>query len=200
MLISCTFGGNKCFSGNVSSYFTREWTMDFGNCYTMNTSGMHVYDSGAAAGLDLIFNLETEESLTTYLTGYGMCVVVHERGTQPFPSADGLSASAGFQTHFSLQASEVSRLSGNYGHCSHSDASDSKYEYSLKTCHAERYEGRQMETCNCTDPFSRTSTPSRNASICETAEEFECNARVKEEFKDIVSQEKPYFDCYNPCR
>ncbi|KAK7487516.1 hypothetical protein BaRGS_00021218 [Batillaria attramentaria] len=117
MLIHCAFAGNSCFSGNMSSYFTREWTMDYGNCYTMDTSGMHVSDSGAAAGLDLIFNLEAEESLSTYLTGYGMRVVVHERGTQPFPSADGLSAKFACNAWLNKEFNEIVSQGDRYCNC-----------------------------------------------------------------------------------
>ena len=54
-------------------------------------------------GLDILLDLQTEEVLTSYKTGYGMRVVVHEQGTRPFPSSEGFTLSAGFETHFGLR-------------------------------------------------------------------------------------------------
>ncbi|XP_070194184.1 acid-sensing ion channel 5-like [Littorina saxatilis] len=42
LIIDCNFAGLNCFARS----FSREWTMEYGNCFTMNTTLMQAFDSG----------------------------------------------------------------------------------------------------------------------------------------------------------
>ncbi|KAK7477363.1 hypothetical protein BaRGS_00031428 [Batillaria attramentaria] len=98
-------------SEDVASYFTKFWTMEYGNCYTLNTSDMRVFESGVQSGLDIEFylgNLDMDEPMPLDMISDGMRVVIHERGTRPLPGSNGYSVSAGTQTIFGIQPQKVS--------------------------------------------------------------------------------------------
>ncbi|KAK7495033.1 hypothetical protein BaRGS_00013673 [Batillaria attramentaria] len=132
MVLGCSMEGVLCSSRN----FVLDWNMEYGNCYTLNTTTFTIFDSGPPSGLDVIMNLEIEESLQSFKTGYGMRVVVHEPGTRPFPSSEGMTISAAVETHFGLRLEEITRLGGLYGDC-RNDISEfdtgSYLKYSIKS-------------------------------------------------------------------
>ncbi|KAK7487515.1 hypothetical protein BaRGS_00021217, partial [Batillaria attramentaria] len=177
MVVSCNFKGIAC---NLSSFF-RNWNMEYGNCYTLNTSTMQIFDSGPPSGLDIVFNLEIEESLRSFKTGYGMRVVVHEQGTRPFPSSDGMTISAAVETHFGLRLEEVTRLGGLYGDCRSEIAEFTTQpysKYSIKACRNLCLEKSETEVCGCTDPLARVATPTKGARLCFNASEREVCSRA----------------------
>ena len=88
-------------------YFTHYVSTQYGNCYTFNSNDWRnqsivVGRSGSEAGLDLTLNIEHNEYLPVYTSGYGVRLVIHDFGTYPFPSQQGLSIPAGFETSVGL--------------------------------------------------------------------------------------------------
>ncbi|KAK7477360.1 hypothetical protein BaRGS_00031425 [Batillaria attramentaria] len=174
-------------SDNVSEFFTRVWTMQYGNCYTLNTSNMLHHNSGLQNGLDATFylgNMGMDGPMTKDFMSYGMVVVVHEPGTRPLPETDGFVVGAGLQTQLALEKEIVNLKAGKCGGSEHVKG----WEYS-----------RQKE-CGCTDPFTRTSTPSRQMAACNDVQGFNCTAGIDEKFIEENRANNPYCDCYSPCR
>ncbi|XP_070194592.1 degenerin unc-8-like [Littorina saxatilis] len=156
-----------------------------------------------ASGLDIIFNLQTEEMLPSYKTGFGLRVVVHEQNTRPFPSSEGVTLSPGFETHFGLRLEEVTRLGGHYGNCRDDDSGlfdEIRFKYSTKTCRTLCLEQQELRRCGCTDAIARVATPTENVTICNTTRDFNCTSKVTQEYLDTVTSGFSFCPCGNPCQ
>ena len=47
----------------------------------------------------MTLNIETEEMIESYGTGYGLRMVIHENATLPFPGSEGFMLSSGAESH-----------------------------------------------------------------------------------------------------
>lgn len=56
-------------------------------------------------------NLEVPEYITTFMTGYGARLVIHEPNSVVFPQSEGITISPGFETSIGLRMASISRCS-----------------------------------------------------------------------------------------
>ena len=61
-------------------------------------------------GMLLTINLEDDEYITNFASGFGLRLVIHEPGTYPFPAAEGLTLSPGFETSIGLKMVGANKL------------------------------------------------------------------------------------------
>ena len=55
-------------------------------------------------GIKLTLNLEVDEYVKNFASGYGVRVVIHEPGTFPLPAEEGMTLSPGYETSIGLKA------------------------------------------------------------------------------------------------
>ncbi|XP_076469683.1 acid-sensing ion channel 1-like [Babylonia areolata] len=202
LVISCYFDGATCYSQNVTMTVGEGWTLEYGNCYTLNTSSMKVFDSGAPSGLDLLMDLQTEELLTSFSAGYGVRVVLHEPGTRPFPVSQGFTLGAGLETEFALRLDEFTRLGGRYGSCKEDgpDVSRNPHDrYSKRGCRRECQERTELQRCGCTDALRRTSTPAPGVRVCTLDTELNCTDAIHQEYRQALVRGEDACFCVDPC-
>ena len=55
------------------------------------------------SGIKLTLNLEMDEYIKNFASGYGIRIVFHEPGTFPLPADEGMTLSPGFETSIGLR-------------------------------------------------------------------------------------------------
>ena len=69
----------------------------------MSISKIHVKTKVPSAGIKLTLNLEIDEYIKNFASGYGIRMVFHEPGTLPLPDEEGLTLSPGSETSIGLK-------------------------------------------------------------------------------------------------
>ncbi|XP_041359965.1 amiloride-sensitive sodium channel subunit beta-like [Gigantopelta aegis] len=178
MLMECTLNNKACYAQN----FTQFYSVKHGNCFTLNPSGFRASKSGPGAGLDMTLDIQTEEYIETFATGYGVKVVIHENGTLPFPGTEGVMLSAGAESHVILKLINIQRLSGKYGVCNVSDEFKRLYgiQYSEKACRELCLRTLTISNCSCQpgQDFTFTFNTQVNVKHCGTPKEWQCEDKV----------------------
>ncbi|XP_033755067.1 acid-sensing ion channel 4-A-like [Pecten maximus] len=121
MLIHCSIDSRRC----NSSVFTHFKSARFGNCYTLQADKFVATVPGPAYGLTLMLNLDVNDYVSPYSSGYGLKLLVHETGTHPFIEEHGVTLAPAW-TFVSLKQKTINRLGHPHGNC------DKHLEYKTK--------------------------------------------------------------------
>ncbi|XP_067679109.1 amiloride-sensitive sodium channel subunit alpha-like [Haliotis asinina] len=195
MLLECSINGRKCSASNFTEFLSK----DLGNCYTLKNKGLKATKSGPESGLSMVINLESEDFIDTFKTGYGLRVVIHDNGTRPFPGSEGFTVSAGSETSIAMKLVKIDRLGGLHGSCNNSAEFKRKFgvAYSERACREFCLRNFVIETCKC-QPEAEA-TIQNSIKICNTDAEFKCEDQVYNRFIDDTSKGLDVCKCGSPC-
>ncbi|KAL4239590.1 amiloride-sensitive sodium channel [Mactra antiquata] len=169
LFVSVTFAAQT----QKVSRFKNFSSNDYGNCYTVTGPKFIAWRSGPSNGFKFTLNLEVDEYIKNFTTGFGLRVVFHEPGTQPLPSQDGITLSPGTETNIGLKTVKISRLGEPHGHCDEGDDFQKQYKmkYSLTACYEFCRIKATVDVCSCLLPdapdglsFNSTFVPVCNSS------------------------------------
>ncbi|XP_033756107.1 FMRFamide-activated amiloride-sensitive sodium channel-like [Pecten maximus] len=132
MLVSCSYNARKCFPEDFKLFQSSE----YGNCFTLESSKYFSRKPGPLNGLWLTLNLEILEYITSFVTGYGIKLLIHQPGTVVFPTLEGIVLSPGHETSIALRMVNVKRLGPPYGECSKGEAFQKTFgiHYTIPAC------------------------------------------------------------------
>ncbi|XP_060082851.1 uncharacterized protein LOC132562140 [Ylistrum balloti] len=197
MLISCSFDGYECFPDN----FTRYQTMEYGNCYKIQSSAFTSKSPGPQHGLTMILFMENDEYLPGFTQGYGARVTINDQYSFPYPADEGFFVSSAFETHIGLKQTNIERLGNPYGECDNGVEFEKRYglRYSRHTCQATCHLQTVIDHCGCHDVnnmevFSQSSLLD-TTKPCRSREELKCQFEIAKELDDKTRK----CECYNPC-
>ncbi|KAL5016079.1 hypothetical protein ScPMuIL_005668 [Solemya velum] len=147
MLMYCAFAGRLCSKEDFSNFIST----DYGNCYTLEKPFYSSRISGPRHGLALTLNIEPEEYVTNFATGYGIRLVLHEPGTYPFPLEEGLTMSTGYETSIGLRMIQIRRKGLPYGDCEDGVHFKKSYkiDYTMPACVQICKQKAIENTCQC---------------------------------------------------
>ncbi|XP_060598498.1 amiloride-sensitive sodium channel subunit alpha-like [Ruditapes philippinarum] len=147
MMLSATFAGRV---QNVS-HFKDFMSVEYGNCYTIESSNYVAWRSGPTHALKLTLNVEIDEYVDNFSTGYGIRIVFHEPGTYPLPSHEGITLSPGTETNIGLRRVHISRLGKPHGNCIDGKEFKSRYnkKYSISACYEFCRILEAIKECDC---------------------------------------------------
>ncbi|XP_021343720.1 uncharacterized protein LOC110443677 [Mizuhopecten yessoensis] len=198
MLISCSFDGYECFPDN----FTRYQTMEYGNCYTIQSSAFTSKSSGPKHGLSIILFMENDEYLRGLTQGYGARVTINDQYSFPYPADEGFFVSSAFETHIGLKQINIERLGHPYGTCDDGVEFEQRYRtrYSRQTCQSVCHQQAVIDSCGChenndVEVFLQSSLLD-NIKRCKTREELQCQFSIGKEFEDKTRE----CVCETPCK
>ncbi|XP_048249880.1 degenerin mec-4-like [Haliotis rufescens] len=196
MLIECSVNGRSCDSSRFTTFLSK----DLGNCYTLKNKGIQATKSGPESGLSMVINLEAEEFIDTFKTGYGLRVVIHDNGTRPFPGTEGFTVSAGSETSIAMKLVTIERLGGKYGSCNDSDIFRRKFgvAYTERACREFCQRSLVIERCKCLPEDESRVNSSFKA--CTTNKEWSCEDRVLNKYVVDSSRGVDVCKCGTPCR
>jgi len=140
--------------------------------------------SGPRNGVSLVFNVERQEYFQDSSSGYGVRMVVHEKGTLPLPQNEGLTLNTEYETNIGLRMMRINRLGGKYGSCT--DGTDFRQTHSLNytvpLCYSLCEVVFTETKCGCT-PVSTPDVYDTNLSVCDvknkTVRECQRDAKFK---------------------
>ncbi|CAG5133397.1 unnamed protein product [Candidula unifasciata] len=163
LIAACRFGGYQCSPAN----FTYFHSYKYGNCYTFNSkksaNGTDLYTKfpGPEYGLRLELFLDQENYVPYLATEAGIRVLVHRKGTMPFPEDEGISIMPGRSTSIGIRQVSFTRLPPPHGVCS---------DKAKRTDYYEKSSGNLvLNACNCSVPFYYVL---ENTTICNMTEMF----------------------------
>ncbi|XP_069113933.1 acid-sensing ion channel 1A-like [Argopecten irradians] len=194
MLIHCSIDGMRC----NSSIFRHFKSARFGNCYTIQTDQFVATVPGPAFGLTLMLNLDINEYVSPYSSGYGLKLLVHEPGTYPFIEEQGLTLAPTW-TFVSLKQKTIDRLGYPHGNCQKQTEYRRKYgmEYTRMTCEQVCLVTLTEDICGCITGFVSmdTTTVASSNKTCGPNIESVCSILVLEA---QLNGDLPC-PCTNPC-
>ncbi|XP_076462883.1 acid-sensing ion channel 4-A-like [Babylonia areolata] len=203
MIVNCSLFGRACPFRNVTAFQSR----DYGNCYTLSAPKIKATKSGPEAALVLTLNLETEEFIDGYKTGYGMRVVLHEHGTRPFPSTEGFTVSSAAETEIAVRMTQIKRKGGKYGQCEEGGVVKalSGYKYTIKNCRENCLYKTVLEKCKCValeneDFGAGLTSVASSVKVCSSEKEFECYYRAYDRYINAsLKSGGDSCNCQTPC-
>lgn len=147
LLIECSFNGKQCSAKN----FTLFQSLDFGNCYTLESNLFIARRLGPMNGLKMILQVEKFEQAENFLDGSGVRLVIHEPGTLPFPEEEGFTLSPGYETSIGMKMVALTRSKPPYGNCNEGKRFYQTYgvRYTMSTCLHICRNINVMEICKC---------------------------------------------------
>lgn len=156
-IASCEFNGYQCSPSN----FTFVHNYKYGSCFTFNSEGpvLKTRFQGPENGLKLELFINQRAYVANLATEAGARIVVHKRGTMPFPENNGVSVMPGRSTSIGLHQVRLSRLSYPHGDCGSDKFDMDSYahlmgtEYSKLSCTKSCYQLIILENCGCAAPF-----------------------------------------------
>jgi len=158
------------FKGSViePSDFTIFSTAEYGNCFTLDLDWIKATGSGLRNGVRLVLNVERQEYLPDSSTGYGVRMVVHEKGTMPLPQNEGLTLSTEYETSIGLRMVQINRLGGKYGSCTDGEDFLKKHQlnYTVALCYTMCEISLTELECGCT-PVSTPDVYDTDVSVCD---------------------------------
>ena len=150
------------------SDFTTFSTAEYGNCFTLDVDWIKATGSGLRNGVRLVLNVERQEYFDDSSSGYGVRMVVHEKGTMPLPQNEGLTLSTEYETNIGLRMVRINRLGGKYGSCT--DGADflKKYHlnYTVPLCYTMCEISLTELKCGCA-PVSTPDVYDTDVSVCD---------------------------------
>lgn len=171
LIMTCTWKGMRCSPQN----FTYTRNTKYGNCFTFNSkdNGREILTSdyaGPLMGLSLELNIEQDQYVSSLSNEAGVRVMVHKRGTYPFPEDEGFSIPPGYKSSIGITQTEIIRLPPPHADCGdRGDGVDNLYtenfgtEYTKQTCLKSCYQEIFQEKCGCV--FSYYYVP-KGVNIC----------------------------------
>ncbi|KAL4239574.1 hypothetical protein ACF0H5_000385 [Mactra antiquata] len=198
LFVSITFAGQTQEVARLRNFSS----VDYGNCYTLSGPRFIAWRSGLANGFKFTLNLEVDEYIKNFTTGYGLRVVFHEPGTQPLPAQDGITLSPGTETSIGLKTVRITRLGEPHGNCDEGEDFEKQYQikYSLAACYEFCRIKATVDVCSCLLPdapdgmsFNTTFVPICNSSS--SSESHKCVFDLNIKFND------GHYDCKcrEPC-
>ncbi|XP_045177052.2 amiloride-sensitive sodium channel subunit beta-like [Mercenaria mercenaria] len=184
---------------NVTEVFKEFTSSDYGNCFTVDSPKYIATRTGPDHGIKLRLNLEVDEYIKNYASGYGVRLVFHEPGTFAMPAEEGLTLSPGHETMIGLRVVNITRLPYPFGNCTDGEAFRQRYNisYSVAACMEFCRIEMTVEQCDCV-PFDAPDLHfSRNGvHVCDNLKKTEdkCADKVNYNF------EPGNCDCISPCR
>ncbi|XP_045176367.2 degenerin mec-4-like [Mercenaria mercenaria] len=198
LIMSASFAGSL---ENVTK-FQNFTSSQYGNCFTLSSPRYVAWRSGPSHGIKMTLNLEIDEYVSNFSTGYGIRLVLHEPGTYPLPTDEGLTLGPGTETNIGLKLVRLSRLGEPYSDCVKGLEFAKRYKkkYSTSACYQFCRIIKTMEVCKCIpvdapDDISLNSTalPVCNSTI---VSEKICLLNI-----DIGFNNGNYeCDCQGPCK
>ncbi|KAL3869756.1 hypothetical protein ACJMK2_042397 [Sinanodonta woodiana] len=205
MIVSCSFAGREC----TEKFFKLHQTADYGNCWEWNSTNKIATRSGEMADLSQMYfmnlliridpRIKHAEFLETVSEGYGARLVIHEPGTIPLPSSEGIFISSSFETNIGLRMVQVSRLGEPYSKCNDGKTFKEQYgvTYTRQSCQFICITSTIIRICGCYDDNGEELAMMVNGTTrrCENGTGKAC---YREVFKDYRNKEISC-DCLNPC-
>ncbi|XP_061175624.1 FMRFamide-activated amiloride-sensitive sodium channel-like [Saccostrea echinata] len=147
MLLSCAFNGKECYVAN----FTLFQSLEYGNCYTFESSSYVTKQSGPLLGLRMTLNIETSEYINNYMDASGVRLVIHEPGTLPFPEDEGFTLNPSYETTIGMRMLSIQRASEPHGNCENGEDFMRLFgiRYTIPSCLKLCKQREIMERCFC---------------------------------------------------
>ncbi|BFY97650.1 hypothetical protein BsWGS_00690 [Bradybaena similaris] len=160
MIAACRFNGYQCSPAN----FTYFHSYKYGNCYTFNSkfansTELYTRFPGPEYGLRLELFLDQQNYVANLATEAGFRVLVHRKGTMPFPEDEGISIMPGRSTSIGMRQVSFTRLPPPHGVCSDTSQTTNYYEkymgteYTKLACLKSCYQDLILKNCNCSVPL-----------------------------------------------
>ncbi|KAK3768071.1 hypothetical protein RRG08_045889 [Elysia crispata] len=160
LIASCEFNGYQCSPLNFTYFHNHK----YGNCYTFNSKfsddpKLITRFQGPGYGLKMELFINQHEYVANLATEAGIRVLIHKRGSMPFPEDKGITIMPGRSTSVGIKQLQFSRLPPPHGVCAErGDITDyySKYlgsTYSKLSCLKSCYQDNMMSECGCAVPF-----------------------------------------------
>ncbi|XP_076330965.1 FMRFamide-activated amiloride-sensitive sodium channel-like [Tachypleus tridentatus] len=154
ILAKCSYEVSDCYSTS----FTTFWSFLYGNCFTFNPKrGMKGRDSliqttGAMAGLDLTFGVQTIEVSTMDEEDLRLRLVIHSPHAMPDIENDGIDIAQGTSLSMGIEQVDYHRLPEPYSDGCYKDDKNEPDAYNKKQCFQKCLQLLSNETCGCGDP------------------------------------------------
>ncbi|XP_059174131.1 amiloride-sensitive sodium channel subunit beta-like [Physella acuta] len=158
-IASCKFGGYYCSPMNFTYFHNHK----YGNCYTFNSR--HVEGTlttrfpGPTYGLILELFINQQEYIANLASEAGARIIIHKKGTIPFPEDEGISVIPGRSSSIGIKQVSYSRLPPPHGVCGYEAKTTDYYVHYLGTSHSKLsclkscYQDIIMEYCACAVTF-----------------------------------------------
>ncbi|RUS89854.1 hypothetical protein EGW08_002384 [Elysia chlorotica] len=160
LIASCEFNGYQCSPLNFTFFHNHK----YGNCYTFNS--MFSTDpklvtrfQGPGYGLKMSLFVDQKQYVANLATEAGVRVLIHKRGSMPFPEENGITVMPGRSTSIGIKQLKFSRLPPPHGVCAKKGTIDDYYSkhigtsYSKLSCLKSCYQNNIMAQCGCAVPF-----------------------------------------------
>ncbi|KAK0046492.1 amiloride-sensitive sodium channel subunit beta [Biomphalaria pfeifferi] len=171
-IASCKFDSRFCSPANFSYLHNHK----YGNCYTFN----HLYEKttqetkfpGPGHGLVLELFIDQGQYVANLAPEAGARVVIHKKGTMPFPEDEGIAVMPGQSISIGIRQVTYNRLQPPHGTCSESQMTTDYYAkykgttLSKLSCLKSCYQDLILETCKCAAPFYYIT---ENVTVCNMA-------------------------------
>lgn len=160
MIASCEFNGYRCSPSNFTFFHNHK----YGNCYTFNSlfsdnPKLTTRFQGPGYGLKMQLFLNQKEYVANLAAEAGIKVLIHKRGSMPFPEDKGITIMPGRSTSVGMREVRFSRLPPPHGICSKKGDIPDFYNtyvgttYSKLSCLKSCYQQNIIEECGCAVPF-----------------------------------------------
>ncbi|CAG5120526.1 unnamed protein product, partial [Candidula unifasciata] len=148
-IASCDYAGYQCSPDN----FTYFHNPKFGNCYIFNwqspnNTTLETRFPGPEHGLRLELFLDQRNYVANLATEAGVRVLIHKKGSMPFPEDEGVSVMPGRSTSIGMKQVSYTRLPPPHGVCGDREKTTDYYN----TCYNTEY-SKLIQFCNCAVPF-----------------------------------------------
>ncbi|CAL1535321.1 unnamed protein product, partial [Lymnaea stagnalis] len=150
----------RCAPSRNFTYFHNH---KYGNCYTFNSglqeSSPTTKFPGPAYGLILELFINQGEYVANLAPEAGARVVIHKKGSIPFPEDEGIDVMPGRATSIGIKQHSFARLPPPHGECGDTPKTTDYYVKHLGTslsklsCLKSCYQDIIIEYCNCAVPF-----------------------------------------------
>ncbi|XP_060588552.1 degenerin unc-8-like [Ruditapes philippinarum] len=198
MIMSASFAGSL---ENIS-YFQNFSSSKYGNCFTVSSPRYVAWRSGPSHGIKMTLNLEIDEYVSNFSTGYGVRLLLHEPGTYPLPTDEGITLGPGTETNIGLKMVRISRLGKPYSNCVKGVdfAKLYKKKYSVSACYHFCRIRKAMQVCKCI-PVDAPDEINLNSTALPV-----CNNSIVEEKKCLLTIDIGFnngnyeCDCNGPCK
>jgi len=125
-------------------------------------------------------------------SGYGVRMVIHEKGTLPRPQNEGLTLNTEYETNIGLRMMRINRLGDKYGSCT--DGADflqtHSLNYTVPLCYSLCEVLHTEQQCGCT-PVSTPDVYDTDVSVCEVTNKTQRQCQEDAKY-DVLNG---YVDC-----
>ncbi|KAL8597760.1 hypothetical protein ACOMHN_001718 [Nucella lapillus] len=166
-------------------------TLEYGNCYSIESSQFISADGGPSDGLELLMYLDGNnymEGMTT--SKAGVQVLVHDPGTWLLPYRRGFAVPAAMETFVALRQVNVARASQPYGSCQtdHPNLKAAGIKYTRTACQTMCMQKAIYATCGCYDATAEELNlriiNETSLHFCQDNLEIACISQIESDFLD----------------